>query len=94
MDAFLRDFGIEFASRYQGLPTTRRPCRIGGEKAIAHYEKLGIDPPDKTLVFSCNLDLPKAKVELYRHFASRVQLSFGIGTRPDLRYPSGKPSIS
>ncbi len=52
----------------------------GGEKAIAHYEKLGIDPQSKTLVFSDNLDLRKA-VELYRHFSSRVQLSFGIGTR-------------
>jgi nicotinate phosphoribosyltransferase len=38
-----------------------------GEKAIAHYEKLGIDPMSKVLVFSDNLDLAKA-VDLYRHF--------------------------
>jgi nicotinate phosphoribosyltransferase len=31
-----------------------------GEKAIAHYEKLGIDPLSKTLIFSDNLDLNKA----------------------------------
>ncbi|MFP2005283.1 hypothetical protein ACLEB0_01895 [Klebsiella pneumoniae] len=41
-----------------------------GEKAIAHYQKLGIDPLSKVLVFSDNLDLAKA-VDLYRHFASR-----------------------
>ncbi len=51
-----------------------------GEKAIAHYEKLGINPLTKTLVFSDNLDLNKA-LDLYGHFASRVNLSFGIGTR-------------
>ena len=31
-----------------------------GEKAIAHYKKLGIDPLSKVLVFSDNLDLTKA----------------------------------
>lgn len=80
MDAFLRDFGVEFASRYQGLRHDSGDPVEWGEKAIAHYEKLGIDPQSKTLVFSDNLDLRKA-VELYRHFSSRVQLSFGIGTR-------------
>lgn len=80
MDAFLRDFGVKFASRYQGLRHDSGDPVEWGEKAIAHYEKLGIDPQSKTLVFSDNLDLRKA-VELYRHFSSRVQLSFGIGTR-------------
>ncbi|ELJ3781459.1 nicotinate phosphoribosyltransferase [Salmonella enterica] len=90
MDAFLRDFGIEFASRYQGLRHDSGDPVAWGEKAIAHYEKLGIDPLTKTLVFSDNLDLPKA-VELYRHFASRVQLSFGIGTRLTCDIPQVKP---
>lgn len=40
--------------------------------------------------FSDNLDLRKA-VELYRHFSSRVQLSFGIGTRLTCDIP-GKTS--
>ncbi|GAL53646.1 nicotinate phosphoribosyltransferase [Escherichia albertii NBRC 107761 = DSM 17582] len=90
MDAFLRDFGVEFASRYQGLRHDSGDPLEWGEKAIAHYEKLGIDPQSKTLVFSDNLDLRKA-VELYRHFASRVQLSFGIGTRLTCDIPQVKP---
>jgi len=61
-----------------------------GEKAIAHYEKLGIDPMSKVLVFSDNLDLAKA-VDLYRHFSSRVNLSFGIGTRLTCDIPQVKP---
>jgi len=90
MDAFLRDFGVEFASRYQGLRHDSGDPVEWGEKAIAHYEKLVIDPQSKTLVFSDNLDLRKA-VELYRHFSSRVQLSFGIGTRLTCDIPQVKP---
>ncbi|HAV2159762.1 TPA: nicotinate phosphoribosyltransferase [Enterobacter cloacae] len=90
MDAFLRDFGPEFAERYQGLRHDSGDPVEWGEKAIAHYEKLGIDPMSKVLVFSDNLDLAKA-VELYRHFSTRVNLSFGIGTRLTCDIPQVKP---
>jgi len=90
MDAFLRDFGPEFAERYQGLRHDSGDPVERGEKAIAHYEKLGIDPMSKVLVFSDNLDLAKA-VELYRHFSTRVNLSFGIGTRLTCDIPQVKP---
>lgn len=90
MDAFLRDFGPDFAARYQGLRHDSGDPVQWGEKAIVHYERLGIDPLSKTLVFSDNLDLPKA-ILLYRHFASRVQLGFGIGTRLTCDIPGVKP---
>ncbi|WP_447841686.1 nicotinate phosphoribosyltransferase [Enterobacter ludwigii] len=90
MDAFLRDFGPEFAERYQGLRHDSGDPVEWGEKAIAHYEKLGIDPMSKVLVFSDNLDLAKA-VDLYRHFTSRINLSFGIGTRLTCHIPQVKP---
>lgn len=90
MDAFLRDFGPEFANRYQGLRHDSGDPVQWGEKAIAHYASLGIDPLSKTLVFSDNLDLPKA-VDLYRHFADRVNLGFGIGTRLTCDIPGVKP---
>ena len=90
MDAFLRDFGPEFAERYQGLRHDSGDPVEWGEKAIAHYQKLGIDPMSKVLVFSDNLDLAKA-VELYRHFNTRVNLSFGIGTRLTCDIPHVKP---
>jgi nicotinate phosphoribosyltransferase len=90
MDAFLRDFGPEFAERYQGLRHDSGDPVEWGEKAIAHYQKLGIDPMSKVLVFSDNLDLAKA-VDLYRHFSSRVNLSFGIGTRLSCDIPQVKP---
>jgi len=90
MDAFLRDFGPEFATAYQGLRHDSGDPQEWGEKAIAHYQKLGIDPMSKVLVFSDNLDLPKA-VGLYRHFSSRVNLAFGIGTRLTCDIPQVKP---
>lgn len=90
MDAFLRDFDHSFASQYQGLRHDSGDPVEWGEKAIAHYEKLGIDPKTKVLVFSDNLDLPKA-IELYRHFCARVNLSFGIGTRLTCDIPQVKP---
>ena len=90
MDAFLRDFGPVFAQRYQGLRHDSGDPVEWGEKAIAHYEKLGIDPLSKTLIFSDNLDLNKA-LDLYRHFASRIKLGFGIGTRLTCDIPHVKP---
>ncbi|MET1712864.1 nicotinate phosphoribosyltransferase [Yersinia enterocolitica] len=90
MDAFLRDFDKTFAERYQGLRHDSGDPVEWGEKAIAHYEKLGIDPMSKTLVFSDNLDLEKA-LSLYRHFYQRVKLVFGIGTRLTCNIPGVKP---
>ena len=90
MDAFLRDFGPEFANHYQGLRHDSGDPVEWGEKAIAHYQKLGIDPQSKVLVFSDNLDMNKA-LELYRHFSPRVKLSFGIGTRLTCDIPGVKP---
>ena len=52
---------------------------VWGEKAIAHYERLKIDPHGKRLVFSDGLN-PAEAVRIYEHFADRIQLGFGIGT--------------
>ncbi|ATA21497.1 nicotinate phosphoribosyltransferase [Gibbsiella quercinecans] len=90
MDAFLRDFGQQFAQRYQGLRHDSGDPFAWGEKAIAHYQKLDIDPLNKTLVFSDNLDLDKA-LALYRHFDRRVNLVFGIGTHLTCDIPGVKP---
>ncbi|EMN4129462.1 MULTISPECIES: nicotinate phosphoribosyltransferase [Providencia] len=90
MDAFLRDFDDNFAKRYQGLRHDSGDPIEWGEKAIAHYEKLGIDPMTKTLVFSDSLDLQKS-LELYRYFHKRINLVFGIGTRLTCNIPGVVP---
>lgn len=79
MDAFLADFDLYFAKLFDGLRHDSGDPYEWGEKAIAHYAKLRIDPRTKWLVFSDSLDLPSA-FALYRHFADRVMTGFGIGT--------------
>ena len=59
MDAFLRDFGMEFASRYGACVSDSGDPVEWGEKP-SRIMKAGIDPQSKTLVFSDNLDLRKA----------------------------------
>jgi nicotinate phosphoribosyltransferase len=79
MDAFLADFDLYFAKLFDGLRHDSGDPVAWGEKALAHYQKLRIDASTKRLVFSDGLDIPTA-LSLYRHFADRTQLGFGIGT--------------
>ncbi len=79
MEAFLRDFDLYFAKLFDGLRHDSGDPVAWGEKAIAHYCKLHVDPVGKRLVFSDALNIPRA-LELYRHFHGRIQTSFGIGT--------------
>ncbi|QCB44652.1 nicotinate phosphoribosyltransferase [Hydrogenophaga sp. PAMC20947] len=79
MDAFLADFDLYFAKLFDGLRHDSGDPVIWGEKALAHYQTLRIDANTKRLVFSDGLDIPTA-LSLYRHFADRTQLGFGIGT--------------
>ncbi len=79
MDAFLADFDLYFAKLFDGLRHDSGDPVTWGEKAIAHYKKLGLDPHAKRLVFSDGLDLEKA-ADLYERFADRAQVGFGIGT--------------
>ena len=79
MDAFLRDFDLYFAKLFDGLRHDSGDPYIWGDKAIAHYQKLKIDPKTKILTFSDGLTLEKAW-ELHQYFKERIRTSFGIGT--------------
>ncbi len=79
MDAFLRDFDLYFAKLFDGLRHDSGDPIQWGEKAIAHYKSLRINPSTKRLVFSDGLTLPRA-LELHKHFAGRITTTFGIGT--------------
>lgn len=79
MDAFLADFDLYFAKLFDGLRHDSGDPIEWGEKALAHYARLRVDPATKRLVFSDGLDLRRA-LAIYRHFADRTQMGFGIGT--------------
>ena len=72
-------FDLYFAKLFDGLRHDSGDPIEWGEKAIAHYRKLRIDPTTKRLVFSDSLSLPRA-LEIWRHFKGRIATSFGIGT--------------
>lgn len=78
-DLFLMDFNRLQANCYTGVRHDSGDPIEWGEKLIAHYQKLGIDPKTKTLLFSDSLDFDRAQV-IYDHFKDRINVSFGIGT--------------
>ena len=78
-DHFLSKFDKYFGNLYTGLRHDSGCPYEFGEKAIAKYEELGIDPKTKVLIFSDGLDLEKA-IDIYYHFKDRIMVSFGIGT--------------
>jgi nicotinate phosphoribosyltransferase len=79
MDAFLADFDLYFAKLFDGLRHDSGDPFVWGEKALAHYARLRVDAHTKRLVFSDGLDLERS-FALYRRFADRTQVGFGIGT--------------
>jgi nicotinate phosphoribosyltransferase len=90
-DAFFRDFAGERARSWQGLRHDSGDPVAFGERVIAFYERQGIDPKSKSLVFSDGLDID-AVLDLQARFADRIRLSFGWGT--SLTNDVGLPTLS
>lgn len=78
-DCFLKDFKLTFATLFSGVRHDSGDPVGWGEKMIAHYKKLGIDPKGKTLLFSDSLNFEKAD-RLYKYFDGKINTAFGIGT--------------
>lgn len=76
---FFADFTPYQAKKWKGLRHDSGDPINFGEKVIEFYENLGIDPKDKTIVFSDGLDINQI-VELHHHFEGRVNAVFGWGT--------------
>ena len=78
-DCFLKDFNKTFATLFSGVRHDSGDPIEWGEKLIAHFEKLGIDPKTKTLLFSDSLDFEKA-TKIKKYFECCCKIAFGIGT--------------
>jgi nicotinate phosphoribosyltransferase len=79
MDAFLRDFDLFFCKLFDGVRHDSGDPFEWGEKLIAHYQKMRVDPHSKTMVFSDSLNVPLA-IRLFDYFRGRMHTAFGIGT--------------
>lgn len=78
-DCFLKDFDRVQANQYTGVRHDSGDPIAWGNKILAHYKDLGIDPKTKLLLFSDSLDFDKAQ-KIYDYFKDKCKVSFGIGT--------------
>ena len=78
-DCFLRDFQLTYATLFSGVRHDSGDPYEWGDKMIAHYNSLGINPRKKTLLFSDSLDFERATA-LYDYFKDKAKVAFGIGT--------------
>ena len=78
-DLFLYDFDRSMVNNYSGVRHDSGDPYVWGEKMIRHFQKFGVDPRTKLLLFSDSLDFDHAQ-KLYDYFKDRARVSFGIGT--------------
>lgn len=78
-DCFLLDFNKTYATLFNGVRHDSGDPIAWGDKLLAHYEKLGIDAKQKTLLFSDSLDFERA-TKIKKYFEGRCKIAFGIGT--------------
>ncbi|MGP2491006.1 nicotinate phosphoribosyltransferase [Mesorhizobium sp. PUT5] len=76
--SFLRD-APDWVADWTGFRPDSAPPIEGGEKIISWWRKMGKDPRKKLLIFSDGLEVDTI-IETYRHFESKVRMSFGWGT--------------
>lgn len=69
----------EIATQWKGLrQDSGNPFRFG-EQAINWYQRRGVNPQEKMLIFSDGLSV-ETMTRLLKHFKNRIQVSFGWGT--------------
>lgn len=78
-DYFLKEFSLDLAKLFDGTRHDSGDPYVYGNKILDHYNKLGVDPTAKYIVFSDALDIPKA-IDLYNTFSPFIKVSAGIGT--------------
>lgn len=76
---FFDSFDKMLAKLFDGLRHDSGDAITFAQKAIQHYEKLGIDPRTKTIIFSDALD-PEKVDRIVAFCKGKIGMSFGIGT--------------
>ncbi len=79
IDAFIEDFDLYFCKLFDGVRHDSGDPVEWGNKMLAHYKKMKIDPKTKSFVFSDGLNVQKS-IDLFKTFEGQTKLFFGIGT--------------
>ncbi|MGB6083601.1 nicotinate phosphoribosyltransferase [Moheibacter sp.] len=78
-EVFFTQFNKKLAKLFDGVRHDSGDPVEFAQKTIEHYEKMGIDPLHKTIIFSDGLNLEKVKT-ISEATAGKIGVSFGIGT--------------
>ena len=78
-DVFFQQFDKKFAKLFDGVRHDSGDPIEFANKTIAHYQKNGINPLFKYIIFSDGLNLEKV-AEITKACEGRIGISFGIGT--------------
>lgn len=78
-DCFLRDFDLTFQTLFSGVRHDSGDPLVWANKMLDHYKKYGIDPKNKTLLFSDSLNFEKA-TKITDELKDKCKVAFGIGT--------------
>lgn len=76
---FFEIFDKKFAKLFDGVRHDSGDPVAFAKQTIAHYQKLGIDPRTKTIIFSDGLNYEKV-ARITEACRGRIGMSFGIGT--------------
>lgn len=78
-DVFFKYFNLKFAKLFDGVRHDSSDPILFADKTIQHYRSLGIDPRDKTIVFSDALNIEKV-IRIQEYCKGKIRTSYGIGT--------------
>ena len=77
--SFLQDFDKDLSNECIGVRQDSGDPITFGYAMINHYKRYGINPKDKTIVFSDGLDV-NTIIKLYKEFGDKINVAFGWGT--------------
>lgn len=78
-DFFFTNFTKEQAESWSALRHDSGDPKYFGDRVIEFYKENGVDPMEKTIVFSDGLDIDSI-IELADYFKNRIKVVFGWGT--------------
>ncbi|MGY0037791.1 hypothetical protein [Pedobacter sp. NJ-S-72] len=78
-EVFFRQFDKMFSKLFDGVRHDSGDPLLFADKVIAHYQRMGINPQTKTIIFSDGLNYEKVS-RIAGHCRNKIGISFGIGT--------------
>lgn len=90
-DIFFDQFDKKYSKLFDGIRHDSGDPIEFAEKVIAHYNRMGIDPKSKIIVFSDSLNVEKVKL-ISEFCKDKIKMSFGIGT--NFTNDTGLPSMN